>query len=206
MGRMYLVISMLFVAILVSGCAGIQKCMDGSYDKQISELTIANSELKKEIARVEEVVKKDGQILAEKQAAIKELEAENESLFKKVKQFEMQNEKQKLEQAAVEQKPVPVPPPVKEKPDLKKVRIKILAGKAQMAKAKGFSTKLKGKGYKVERVNRAQKAFAKTTVYYASGFEKEAKAISRELGPRSITQPLTWKSVFNVIIGIGKNR
>jgi hypothetical protein len=26
------------------------------------------------------------------------------------------------------------------------------------------------------------------------------------LGPRSITQPLTWKSVFNVIIGIGKNR
>jgi len=66
----------------------------------------------------------------------------------------------------------------------------------------GRLTKL---GYKVEVVGMATTPdYATDTVYYKPGFEKKAADIAKRLGGKTITKPISWSSVFDVIVVAGR--
>ncbi len=83
----------------------------------------------------------------------------------------------------------------------KPVRLKVLSGNGKMSTAKQMSARLKRLGYKVEVVGMATTPdYATDTIYYKPGFEKQAGGIAKKLGGKAITKPLTWSSVFDIIV------
>ncbi|MBN2437966.1 MAG: LytR C-terminal domain-containing protein [Deltaproteobacteria bacterium] len=85
--------------------------------------------------------------------------------------------------------------------DAKGLRIKVLAGSGGLSAARKMSETLKDLGYKVERLDRASTThFRSDTVYYAKESEKEAKGLADRLGKETVVKPLTWPSVFDIII------
>ena len=96
------------------------------------------------------------------------------------------------------------PTETKDKGALKSLRIKILAGTAQQAKAKVLSYKLNNAGYKIDRVDRSARSFNRSAVYYTNNFEEQAQTIAKQLGANTEIKKITWNSVFNIIITVGK--
>jgi len=195
---MVLLLSGLFA---LSGCAGLSKCMDGSYEKSISDLTAANEALKQEVAGLESSVKAQEKAIAERQAEIAKLEAERKALqsgmagldeeVRKLQKELQPGEKQKTAEAQGQAV----------KKDLK---IKILAGNTRLSSARALSKKLSEAGYSVDRVDRAPRSFAMTTVFHAAGMENEAGQVAQRIGPHAVTKPMTWNSVYQLIIVVGR--
>jgi hypothetical protein len=83
----------------------------------------------------------------------------------------------------------------------KELRIKVLAGSGGLSAARKMSQTLKDLGYKVERLDRASTThFRNDTVYHAKDSEKEAKELAGRLGKETVVKPLTWPSVFDIIV------
>ena len=92
-------------------------------------------------------------------------------------------------------------PPEKKAADVKSMRLKVLSGNGRMSSAKKMSAKLTKLGYKVEVVGMATTPdYATDPIYYKSGFEKQAAGMAKKLGGKAITKPLTWSSVFDIIV------
>jgi len=91
--------------------------------------------------------------------------------------------------------------PEKKDTGLKSIRLKVLSGNGKMSSAKKMTQKLTKLGYKVEVVGMATTPdYVTDTVYYKSGFEKKAADVARKLGGRTITKPISWSSVFDIIV------
>ncbi len=92
---------------------------------------------------------------------------------------------------------------VHEKKDtgLKSIRVKVLSGNGKMSSAKKMAQRLTKFGYRVAVVGMAATPdYATDIVYYKSGFEKKAADMARKIGGKTITKPLTWSSVFDIIV------
>ena len=93
--------------------------------------------------------------------------------------------------------------PVPEKRDtgLKSIRLKVLSGNGKMSSAKKMAGRLTKLGYKVEVIGMATTPdYATDTVYYKPGFEKKAADMAKKLGGRTLTKPISWSSVFDIIV------
>ncbi len=54
------------------------------------------------------------------------------------------------------------------------------------------------------RIDRAPRAdFPVNTVYFAAGCEEEATRVAGQLGKGTVSKPLSWPSVFDLIIVTG---
>jgi myosin heavy subunit len=176
--------------------------MDGSYDRQIVDLNTANAELKKEVIKLDSANKANEKLLSEKQGDIARLEEDKTALTNQIKGLNEQIEKIKAPPAA----PGSMEEQKARKPEAqtspKSLRIKILAGSGQLSKARAISGRLIALGYKVEKVDRAPRAYPHTTVYYSADSESEAKPIAKKIGAE--VKPISWSSVFNIIVAVGK--
>ncbi len=91
--------------------------------------------------------------------------------------------------------------PEKKDTGLKSIRIKVLSGNGKMSSAKKMAQRLTKLGYRVEVVGMATTPdYATDTVYYKSGFEKKAADMGKKLAGKTITKPLTWSSIFDIIV------
>ena len=85
------------------------------------------------------------------------------------------------------------------------VKIKVLAGEGNIASASAMAKRIKKMGYKVKLVDLAERSnFDVNTVYYVPNQAVTAEEIVKQLGGSAITKPLTWKSVYGLIIVTGK--
>jgi hypothetical protein len=67
-----------------------------------------------------------------------------------------------------------------------------------------MAQKLIQMGYKVEAIDLAPRSnIKKNTVFYSEDCRQEAGHISKQLGGNTIIKPLSWPSVFNLIIVTG---
>ncbi len=80
------------------------------------------------------------------------------------------------------------------------VSIKVLSGTGNMSTALTLAQKMEGMGYEISRVDIAPLEFIHPTVFYANDFEVIADNIATEIGEDMITKPLTWDSIFNIIV------
>ncbi len=86
----------------------------------------------------------------------------------------------------------------------KSVRLKVLSGEGKIDSARRMAKRLAAMGYKVESVGMAESSdYPANTVYFAANSKKEAKALASRLGKDTIVKPLTWKSVFSLIVVTG---
>ena len=90
--------------------------------------------------------------------------------------------------------------------DMRKIKIKVLSGNGNLDSAKEMAKKLGHMGYKTEFIDHAPTSkFRRNTVFFAPKFQYEAKRLVSSLGGNSIVKPLSWYSIFDLIIVTGKN-
>ena len=93
-----------------------------------------------------------------------------------------------------------------QKKTLGDLKIKVLSGDGDLRSAKSMTKKLLEMDYEIDLVGYAPRSnFEKNTVYFKPDFEKEGKRLVSRLGANTIIKPLTWSSVFDLIIVTGKN-
>ncbi len=91
-----------------------------------------------------------------------------------------------------------------ERQDPRAVSVKVLSGDGRPESAHLVADVLREKGYDVEGVGMApSEGFEAHTVFFAEGFKAAARAIAREIGHGARPRPLTWSSVYDVIVVTG---
>jgi len=90
------------------------------------------------------------------------------------------------------------------KAGLKSIRRKVLSGDGRIDSARRMAKRLTAMGYRVESVGMAESSdYPANTVYFAAKYKPEAKALAAKIGKDTIVKPLTWKSVFGLIVVTG---
>ncbi|MEN6321207.1 MAG: LytR C-terminal domain-containing protein [Syntrophaceae bacterium] len=85
--------------------------------------------------------------------------------------------------------------------DIKALKVKVLGGNGKLSTARDMSKKLEGMGYKVEDVGISPRTdFKANTIYYAAKYQKEAEHLAARLGNKTMSKPLSWSSVFHIIV------
>jgi len=84
---------------------------------------------------------------------------------------------------------------------LKNLKIKVLSGNGKLPTARQMSKKLIEMGYRVGDIGTANRAdYAVNTIYFASDYKTEAQRLAARLGGKTIAKPLTWSSVYHIIV------
>ena len=85
--------------------------------------------------------------------------------------------------------------------NLKNLKVKVLSGNGKLPTARQMSKRLIAMGYRVEDIGTANRTdYTVNTIYFASGYKTEAQSLAARLGGKTIAKPLTWSSVFHIIV------
>ena len=211
-------IGMALVVILcmaLSGCAAMRN-WNGSLDRDIQKLKDDNDAYKRSIQE------KDGQIdrlnkqLSTMSREIETLKAETQQapivMQKAIPKTEGseavlkdQVSALKDKSTAFEEKAAAQTAVAEKGAGAKALRLKVLSGNGKISSAQAMSKKLKALGYRVEDTGLASRTnYRVHTVYYAAGYKSQAQRIAAQLGSGTVSSPLTWPSVFNVIVVAGR--
>jgi septal ring factor EnvC (AmiA/AmiB activator) len=154
------------------------------------KLQAENSDLKKQLAAKDDLLQKRSEDIARQDA----------------KQAAMVNEvdRMKAQQAKSREADIKESPAAGKSAGLKSIRMKVLSGDGKIDSAKRMAKRLTAMGYKVETVGMAESTdYPANTVYFTAKYKKEAKTLASRLGKDTIVKPLTWKSVFSIIVVTG---
>jgi len=80
------------------------------------------------------------------------------------------------------------------------LNVKVLTGTGDIRGAKLLANALRSGGYNVAVVDYAASDISQNTVFYAAGYRNEALNMSRIIGRDTIVKPLTWNSIFKLIV------
>ncbi len=214
--KLFLALLLIIFTLCASGCSLMPKSATQrtgpDCEKQLGEMTAANTDLRQSLAKTNTALQESEKTVADKQAEVTKLQEEKAALSDQVKRLQEQLDKAKPAVASAAAAAPTQPTGVVEKKEAqatnaavasKDLRIKILAGTTQMAKARVLAMRLKAAGYKIEKFDRSR-AFDQSIVYYGADQEKEAETIARYLGKNVETRKISWQSIFNVIVAVGK--
>ena len=196
------------LALVLSGCmverSVYQKKVDeaDSLSKEVVSLQQHNKTLSEENEQLKQQVQK---LSGEKQEPDRTAESEAMAAPSEKEAPKMTEEKiTEPPKEKIAEPPLVAPAqtvPEKKDTGLKSIRVKVLSGNGKMSSAKKMAQRLTKLGYRVEVVGMATTPdYATDTVYYKSGFEKKSADMARKLGGRTITKPITWSSVFDIIV------
>jgi len=82
--------------------------------------------------------------------------------------------------------------------------VKVLTGTGDIRGAKLLANTLRSSGYNVAVVDYSASDIHQNTVFYATGHRNEALNMSRIMGRNTIVKPLTWNSIFKLIVVKGR--
>lgn len=213
MKKKYLFIFGIIMVFLFSGCTSL-KCLDGSCERQIKELTVTSDEQRKEIAKLDAENKAKEKTISAKQEEVSKLQGEKDALSAKLKDMEDQalkaqkeKEAQALKSENLAEKQAAPKAEGAMGAEGKPLKIKVLAGDGRLSSARAMARRIEKGGLKVDLVDLAPRAnFSADTVFYLPDSEKAAKDLARSLGGKILVKPLTWSSEFNIIVVTGKKK
>jgi hypothetical protein len=157
---------------------------------QNEKLQTANNELKKQAAAKDDLLQKRSEEIARQ-------DAKQAAMVNELDRMKAQLAKSK--ETTIEDKPA-----AKKPTGIKSIRIKVLSGDGKIGSAKKMAKRMTSMGYKIEGIGMADHSdYPAHTIYFASKYNKEAKSLAKKLGKETITKPLTWKSVFSLIVVTG---
>jgi len=86
----------------------------------------------------------------------------------------------------------------------KSLKIKVLSGSGKLSPARRMAKRLSKMGYKVQAIDLAPRSNIKRNmVFYSEDCRQQAEHISKRLGGNTIIKPLSWPSIFNLIVVTG---
>ena len=89
--------------------------------------------------------------------------------------------------------------------DQSKMNVSVLSGDGEIKSALETSSLLRQLGYQVKRVGLAPRpSFKKHTVFYTKSYKPAADDLVKILGKQARSKPLTWSSVYDIIVVTGK--
>ena len=166
--------------------------------EEVDQLRTENSDLKKRIDLLKNESKSS---MDETIREMAKVEDEQKTLNQELAKLREENERIATENASFKEKLQEF-----QKKTLGDLKIKVLSGDGDLRSAKSMTKKLLRMDYEIHLVGYAPRSnFKKNTVYFKPDFEKEGKRLVSRLGANTIIKPLTWSSVFDLIIVTGKN-
>ena len=210
--RAYLIIFIVYLCLIFQGCATSEHLEASSKDierfkmtkeemwDEIQKLKIKNWKLERQIGVLEKEnqrIRDQNELLNEQINKLKEesqvVRDQNQALAKKLNTLQLKYETSSSESYPPEE-------------DIREIRIKVLTGDGNLDSAKEMAKKLRQMGYEIESIDRApQSDFLQNTVFFAPEFQYKAKRLVSRLGGNTIVKPLSWYSIFDIIIVTGKN-
>jgi hypothetical protein len=198
MRRVIIAVGLVIFTFMFIGCASKQKVETA--EAPVPTLITENTALRNRVAELEGKVEK---VEANLKSDIDACKEENRNMRASISEMERKIE----EKVSTPPPPSPEPQGVKEEkkaPEVKNGRIKVLSGTGDRHSATAMAAELKGLGYHVVRVGKAQKNDYKiNTIYYATGFQSEAERLAKEINGE--IKILSWKSAFDMIVVTGKS-
>ena len=184
--------------LVISGCSTLGLVDKSAKDDlERSKASIAHlndqlTDLNKEVV----ALKKEVQELKETQKDKEEVEEETgASDEEKIQEDVIQSKVEK-------KKPIEEQPVIQEKEiDVKTIKVKVLSGNGKLSSARDMSKRLIRMGYQITDIGLGpRKDFTANTIYYAPNYQKEAQQLAARLGGKTVYKPLTWNSIFNIIV------
>lgn len=211
-GKLALVIVLIF-ALYLTGCAGDRlirletqtKTLQGRVDG-VNEQVTALGEQAKKIQESQQEEKDRAQGIDKK---LDDIASRLADLEEEAEEVSAEDVEEEANPAIPEAKPA-VPeakPAVPEAKLLKSAapKIKVLSGNGSLPSAVLMARKIESLGYKVEKVDYAPRSnFQTHTVYYASTSQEAAENLIKKLSCGVVSKPMTWYSIFDIIVVTGK--
>jgi len=164
---------------------------------EIQRLKEDNQKLRGQVNRHEKQTKKSKQLgaLAGKlKKESKQAQAEKSDLEMKLSRLEEENKALESKLTDLEMRKDP-----------SKINISVLSGDGEIKSALETSSLLRQLGYQVKRVGLAPRpSFKKNTVFYTESYKPAADELVKILGKQARSKPLTWSSVYDIIVVTGK--
>ena len=196
--------------VFLQGCSYFDK-WDYGGSRAKDQPKISKEEMWNEIERLKEDNQKlRGQIyrLKKQTEENKQLEAQAGKLNEENKQAlaEKSDLEQKLSRLEEEKKALESKlTDLEMRKDPSKINISVLSGDGEIKPALETSSLLRQLGYQVKRVGLAPRpSFKKNTVFYAENYKPAADDLVKILGKQARSKPLTWSSVYDIIVVTGK--
>lgn len=161
------------------------------------QMASVNKELTLLKSQVQEMKEAEDSSVAEETGVSKEKEAAVSETGKKeqVKEVDI-SKRDEMKKSADEKQAVKG-----KETSLKSLKIKVLSGNGKLPTASQMSKRLIAMGYRVEDIGTATRTdYAVNTIYFASDYKTEAQRLAARLGGKTIAKPLTWSSVFHMIV------
>lgn len=212
MFRVCLLVLFVFVGSFFQGCGALEFFKGDSREEsketragkeevtnEVARLNIENRDLKKEI----DILKKENEEIRENnRTEIAKAEGKRAALNKELRNLREQNQKttnnSKLPKEKLQK--------FEQKKNLRELKIKVLSGDGNLRSAKQMAKRLTGMGYKIRRIAYAPRSnFKKTSVYFSPKFENEGRRLVSSLGANTVLKPLTWSSIFDLVVVTAKN-
>jgi len=210
MFRSYFVIFVLILGLVFQSCATLEY-LDGSSKEEIRRYKMTKGEVLNEVdqLKIENTnFQRQNNIL---NILTKEYQKINDENKKKIAMMRYQNEllneqiaglKQESERSNNESQVLRIKlATFQRNHEKKKLMIKVLSGDGDLNYAKEVAKKLQEMGYTIKSVDYApQSKFSRNTIYFAPKFKSEANRLILSLGDSTISKPLCWYSVFDLIV------
>jgi vacuolar-type H+-ATPase subunit I/STV1 len=208
--RSLFLVALLALVMALSGCLVTQ----GAYVQKEEEANTLAKSVTELDRRNKELANRSEKLQAENSDLVKKVAEKDDLLQKKseeiarqdAKQADMVNEMDRMKAQLSKSREAAVveSPAAKKAAGLKSIRIKVLSGDGKIDSAKKMAKRITALGYKVESVGMSDNTdYPANTVYFAPNHKTQAKGLASKLGKETITKPLSWKSVFNLIVVTG---
>lgn len=203
----------LLLLFLTTGCT-LFRFVDNSSPEEMQKFAVSKDELWDQARALENEKAAYQKQLADQQAEIDRITRElaywqNETtqadgrVVELTKTLDDLNAQLKQRQEVAQ---TPPPPPKEAGPERKPAKIKVLAGDGNIASARSLSKRLGKLGYPVKLIDKAPRSdFKVNTIFFAPGYQAAAATLAKQLGRGAVSKPLTWQSIFNIIIVTGRS-
>lgn len=216
MFRAYLIILIFHLGFIFQGCA-VLEYLDGSQQEEVEALKMSKQQMLNEVERlkgenanlqrqIDTLQEENHRIINEPRNKIAELRGENKLLNEQISTLKEEKKRIEDENQVLTDKLTKLPLQYELKKDIGKLRVKVLSGDGDLYSAKEMREKLKSRGYQIELIDYASSPnFSQNTVYFKSKFKDEATRLVMSLGGNAISKPISWFSIFDLIVVTGKS-
>jgi TolA-binding protein len=194
----------LVFCLVISGCSTLgffdksskddlerSKASIAHLNDQLVDLNKELNTLKKEVQQLKEEAQKEEEEMEEGSLTGQTGTVAEKQIQEEVIESKTEKKKTTEGQPAIEGKEI----------DIKTLKVKVLSGNGKLSSAREMSKKLIRMGYKVSDIELGpRKDFTVNTIYFASNYQKEAQQLAVRLGGKTVCKPLTWNSIFNIIV------
>jgi hypothetical protein len=224
MTRSFLIAPILCMAFALHSCSTLEYA-DGSSKDEIEKSKSSKDEMWEKLKRarseniqlksqIDVLQAQNKRIRDENKIKIELMKDQTESLDKQIVTLKEENKRLTdenqalLEKIAIHQDEsgTPASKSYSLEKCLQGLKIKVLSGDGDLSSAREMSKRLREKGCAIEAIGYAPRSnFSYNTVYSKPECQEQAKRLVSFIGGGTIYKPLTWASVFDIIVVTGNN-